>query len=73
METFIAAADIETSYKKYKNSLSYDELFDIEMEFKIITPSDNKNKKLKKGRTYVQYLAQRYDRHKLKTNEHSNT
>ena len=40
METFIPAVDILNNIKKYRDSLSYDEKFDIEIETNIMKLSD---------------------------------
>jgi hypothetical protein len=40
METFISDIDILSNIKKYRNLLSYDEMFDVEMETKIMKLSD---------------------------------
>ncbi len=66
MEKFISAEDILTSIKVYRQSLSYDDAFDYEMESKRMHLSDKGKEKLKNQRTYAQYLANRYKRHKLK-------
>lgn len=66
MERYIDEADIMVSIKKYRESLSYDELFDIEMETNRLRLSDKKREKLKNQRSYAEYLADRYDRHKKK-------
>lgn len=66
MEKYIDEADILVSIKKHRNSLSYDELFDVEMETKRMQLSDKKREKLKNQRKYVEYLSDRYERHKKK-------
>jgi hypothetical protein len=66
METYISEADIMVSIKKHRDSLSYDELFDVEMETKRMQLSDKKREKLKNQRKYVEYLSDRYERHKKK-------
>jgi len=45
METYISEADILVSIKRYRDSLSYDELFDIEMETSKLKLTDNRLKK----------------------------
>lgn len=63
METFISAADVEFSIKKYKESLSYDDAFDFEMEFKLIKLSDKAISKFNKNDRYAVYLSKRFKRH----------
>lgn len=65
MEIFIPAADIEFSIKKYRESLSYDDAFDFEMEFKIVNLSDKGRAKFSKNDRYSTYLSKRYKRHKI--------
>ena len=66
METYISEADIMVSIKKYRDSLSYDELFDIEMETNRLKLTDKGRERFKKNDRYTTYLAKRYDRHKKK-------
>jgi hypothetical protein len=66
METYIDAADIMVSFKKYRESLSYDELFDIEMETSKLKLSDKKREKLKNAPTSSEVRMKRYGMHKNK-------
>jgi hypothetical protein len=66
MERFIPAEDIINSIKVYRKSLSYDDAFDYEIETKRILLSDKGKEKLKKQRTYTEYLVDRYKHHKKK-------
>jgi hypothetical protein len=66
METYISEVDILVSIKKHRDSLSYDELFDVEMEFKIMNLSEKGREKFKKNDRYSTYLCKRFDRHKKK-------
>lgn len=66
METYIDAADIMVSFKKYRKSLSYDELFDIEIETSKLKLTEKGKERFKKHDKYSTYLAKRYDRHKKK-------
>ena len=66
METFISEADIMVSFKKYRDSLSYDELFDIEMETSKLKLTEKGRERFKKHDKYSTYLGKRYDRHKKK-------
>ena len=65
METYISAADIEVSIKKHRDSLSYDDQFDIDMEFKITQLGEKGKARFKKNDRYSVYLSKRYKRHKL--------
>ena len=65
METYISAADIQTSLKKHRNSLSYDDQFDVDMEFKLTKLSDKAISKFNKNDRYAVYLSKRFKRHKL--------
>jgi hypothetical protein len=73
MERYISEADILTNIKRHRATLDYDEQFDIDMEFKIIQLGNKGINRFKKNDRYATYLGKRYDRHKLKTDEHSNT
>jgi hypothetical protein len=66
METYITEADILVSIKKHRDSLSYDELFDVDMETKIIQLGEKGKARFKKNDRYTTYLGKRYDRHKNK-------
>ena len=66
METYIDAADIMVSFKKYRDSLSYDELFDIEIETNRMQISDKTRQKLKNAPTSSQIRMKRYGMHKNK-------
>jgi hypothetical protein len=73
METYISEADVLANIKRHRDTLNYDEQFDIDMEFKIIELGNKGIDRFKKNDRYATYLGKRYDRHKLKTDEHSNT
>jgi predicted protein tyrosine phosphatase len=47
MEKYIDEADILVSIKKHRDSLSYDELFDVEIETSKMKLSDKTREKLK--------------------------
>lgn len=66
METFIPEIDVLISIKKHKESLSYDELFDIEMETSRMKLSDKKKKELKDSPTASEIRMKRYGIHKNK-------
>jgi hypothetical protein len=66
MEKYISETDVLVNIKKYRDSLSYDELFDIEMEFKIINLGDKGKARFEKNDRYTTYLGKRYERHKKK-------
>jgi hypothetical protein len=66
METYIDEADILVSIKKYRESLSYDELFDIEMETSKLKLSDKTREKLKNAPTASEVRMKRYGMHKNK-------
>lgn len=66
MERFIDEADILVSIKKYRNSLSYDELFDIELETNKLYLTDKRREKLKNTPTASQIRMKRYGIHKDK-------
>ena len=66
MEKYISEADILVGIKKHRDSLSYDELFDVEMEFKIMNLSEKGKARFNKNDRYVTYLGKRFDRHKKK-------
>ena len=66
MEKYISETDVLVNIKKYRDSLSYDELFDIEMEFKIINLGDRGKARFEKNDRYATYLGKRYERHKKK-------
>jgi hypothetical protein len=73
METYISEADVLANIKRHRATLNYDEQFDIDMEFKIIELGNKGIDRFKKNDRYATYLGKRYDRHKLKTHENSNT
>jgi hypothetical protein len=66
METYIDAIDILVSIKKHRDSLSYDELFDVEIETKRMQLSDKTREKLKNTPTASQVRMKRYGMHKDK-------
>lgn len=66
MERYIDEADILVSIKKYRESLSYDELFDIEMETSKLKLSDKTREKLKNAPTASEVRMKRYGMHKNK-------
>lgn len=73
METFISATDIEVSLKKHRDSLSYDDQFDIDIEFKITKLGEKGKTNFKKNDRYAVYLSKRYKRHKLNESQSSQT
>jgi hypothetical protein len=66
METYIDAIDILVSIKKHQRSLSYDELFDVEIETSKLKLSDKTREKLKNTPTSSQVRMKRYGMHKDK-------
>ena len=66
METYINEADILVSIKKHRDSLSYDELFDVEMETSKMKLSDKTREKLRNKPTASQVRMKRYGLHKDK-------
>jgi hypothetical protein len=66
METYINEADILVSIKKHRDSLSYDELFDVEIETSKMKLSDKTREKLKNKPTASQVRMKRYGMHKAK-------
>lgn len=66
METYINEADILVSIKKHRDSLSYDELFDVEMETSKMKLSDKTREKLRNKPTASQVRMKRYGIHKDK-------
>jgi hypothetical protein len=66
MEIYISEADILVSINKYRKSLSYDELFDIDMETNRIRLSDKTREKLKNKPTALQIRMKRYGMQKDK-------
>lgn len=66
METYIDAVDILVSIKKHRHSLSYDELFDVEIETSKLKLSDKTREKLKNTPTVSQVRMKRYGMHKDK-------
>ena len=66
METYIDAIDILVSIKKHRDSLSYDELFDVEIETSRLKLSDKTREKLKNTPTASQVRMKRYGMHKDK-------
>jgi hypothetical protein len=66
METYIDAIDILVSIKKHRDSLSYDELFDVEIETSKLKLSDKTREKLKNTPTASQVRMKRYGMHKDK-------
>jgi hypothetical protein len=66
METYIDAIDILVSIKKHRDSLSYDELFDVEIETSKLKLSDKTREKLKNTPTASQVRMKRYGVHKDK-------
>jgi hypothetical protein len=66
METYINEADILVSIKKHRDSLSYDELFDVEMETSKMKLSDKTREKLRNKPTASQMRMKRYGIHKDK-------
>lgn len=64
MERYINEADIMVSIKKHRDSLSYDELFDVEMETNRMKLSDKTREKLKNKPTALQIRVKRYGIHK---------
>jgi hypothetical protein len=66
METYINEADILVSIKKHRDSLSYDELFDVEIETSKMKLSDKTREKLKLKPTASQVRVKRYGIHKDK-------
>ena len=66
METYIDEADILVSIKKHQRSLSYDELFDVEIETSKLKLSDKTREKLKNKPTASQVRMKRYGMHKDK-------
>jgi hypothetical protein len=66
METYIDAADIMVSFKKYRDSLSYDDLFDVEIETKRMQLSDKTRQKLKDKPKASEIRAKRYGFYKDK-------
>jgi len=66
MEKYIDEADILVSIKKHRDSLSYDELFDVEMETSKMKLSDKTREKLRNKPTASQVRMKRYGIHKDK-------
>jgi len=66
METYISEADILVSINRYRNSLSYDELFDIEMETSKLNLTDKTREKLNNKPSASQVRMKRYGVHKDK-------
>ena len=66
METYISEADILVSIKRYRDSLSYDELFDIEMETSKLKLTDKTREKLNNKQSASQFRMKRYGVHKDK-------
>jgi hypothetical protein len=66
METYINEADILVSIKKHRDSLSYDELFDVEIETSKMKLSDKTREKLRNKPTASQVRMKRYGIHKAK-------
>ena len=66
METYIDAIDILVSIKKHRDSLSYDELFDVEIETSKLKLSDKTREKLKNAPTASEVRMKRYGVHKDK-------
>lgn len=66
METYISEADVLVNIKKYRDSLSYDELFDIEMETNRMKLSNKTREKLRNKPTASQVRMKRYGIHKDK-------
>jgi hypothetical protein len=66
MEKYIDEADILVSIKKHRDSLSYDELFDVEIETSKMKLSDKTREKLKNKPTASQVRMKRYGMHKAK-------
>ena len=60
MERYIDAADIMVNIKKHRDSLSYDELFDVEMEVNRMRLSDKTRKKLNDAPRASEVRAKRY-------------
>ena len=70
METFIPAIDIHISFKKYRQTLTYDEKFDYAMETKRMYMGKKTKEKLAKQPRQSEYLRNRY--YKTKQHEKSN-
>ena len=66
METYISEADILVSIKRYRDSLSYDELFDIEIETSKLKLTDKTREKLNNKQYAAQYRLKKYSIHKDK-------
>jgi hypothetical protein len=66
METYISEADILVSIKRYRDSLSYDELFDIEMETSKLKLTDKTREKLNNKQSAAQFRLKKYGIHKDK-------
>jgi chromosome condensin MukBEF MukE localization factor len=66
METYIALEDVIANIRVYRNSLSYDDQFDFDMETKRMKLSDKHRKKLKNTVRASEHRMNRYGVHKDK-------
>ena len=66
MERYISEADIMISIKKHRDTLSYDEKFDFEMETNILNFKQKGRTNFSKHLTASQARMKRYGMHKDK-------
>ena len=66
METYISEADLMVRAKKYRDTLSYDDKFDFEIETSKLNLTDKTRDKLNGKRSALDYRLKKYGIHKNK-------
>jgi hypothetical protein len=66
METYISEAELTIRAKKYRDTLTYDEKFDFEIETSILNLTNNSRTNLNKKLTASERRTIRYGVHKDK-------
>ena len=66
METYISEADLLVRAKKYRDTLSYDDKFDFEMETVKLNLTNKTREKLNNKQSALDFRLNRYGIHKNK-------
>ena len=66
METYISEADLMVRAKKYRDTLSYDDKFDFEMETTKLNLTNKTREKLNSKKSASEYRLKKYGIHKNK-------
>lgn len=66
METYISEVDIMIAIKKYRDTLSYDDKFDFEIETSKLNLTDKTRDKLNNKQSALEFRLKKYGIHKDK-------